>query len=354
MYHRPVGISSMPSNDLRSRSIGRTAIHDNENVFKNSSSKPLSSRSNITPSKFSATTPGKNGTLRTGPRQAFGDISNKKSAKIGGNGSKDASAALGKPILGAHRNTSRQSEVQKPLGKSGLQDRSSRTFQSKIPTLGGGISGRAHPWSSNLPSKGLQTRQMPKPSTSISKSSAPTPSRRVDFLVPTRSHKASPEFVPSRAGSSTRESMKSKTPSCLKALDPVDEVELPSGRLWQQQLKTDDPLGNDDVASTSSMDELLDDRTMWDDWRETMRTQWENEKKRQNIQDDKIIRQQIEAILEKDYQDTGLESLVDWVENWDVFAKGEQSRVEHSIEEDEWSDPASSLDGIMGIGLDDM
>lgn len=68
-------------------------------------------------------------------------------------------------------------------------------------------------------------------------------------------------------------------------------------------MKTDDPLGEDDL-STSSSGEILDRRTMWDAWKETMMQKWEQDRHDQRLNDEYELKIQIDRLcrmIEKVY-----------------------------------------------------
>lgn len=118
--------------------------------------------------------------------------------------------------------------------------------------------------------------------------------RQVDFILPTstRPVEKAPEVISIPA-----------TPAEWMPIEPVDDVELPAGRLWEEQLKTDDPLGEDDL-STSSSGEILDRRTMWDAWKETMMQKWEQDRHDQRLNDEYELKIQIDRLcrmIEKVY-----------------------------------------------------
>lgn len=79
----------------------------------------------------------------------------------------------------------------------------------------------------------------------------------------------------------------------------MEDVELPAGRLWEQQLKMDDPFGEDEL-STGSLGEALDPRTMWDDWKETMLRQWGEEREQQVLEDEREVRAHLDKFLQED------------------------------------------------------
>ncbi len=199
------------------------------------------------------------------PRRAFGDISNKKvhQSKNGKGQSNNNAAIVLKPQRSSAASTPHNSSAPK--------------FQSRIPkTAGSKLTKRIHPWSTQG-----------KPSSANPKSQVVS-SRQVEFILPV-------------AAGPTQEETDSISlvvyqPKHTTA-EPVDDVELPAGRSWEQQLKTDDPLGEDDL-STGSLGEVLDRRTMWDDWKETMLRQWEDERLQRQQDDEREVKAQLDRFLQ--------------------------------------------------------
>lgn len=209
--------------------------------------------------------------IATRPRRAFGDISNKKASAASSKNGKDASTVL-KPI---HNNQSKS--------ESGATK-----FQSRMPkSAGSKLTKRSHPWSTQLSVNPSATKPSPQVSSS----------RQVEFILPSSTRPASkePEAISISA-----------TPALWVPIEPVDDVELPAGRLWEEQLKTDDPLGEDDL-STSSLGEILDRRTMWDDWKETMMQKWEQDQQQQRLNDEYEFKSQIDRFLQDDRRGMSLE-----------------------------------------------
>lgn len=91
-----------------------------------------------------------------------------------------------------------------------------------------------------------------------------------------------------------------KAVSCIvTTTEFVDDVELQAGRLWVEQLRQQD-IDKDDEASTSSFTNLLDSRTMWDDYKETMKNEWEEERKKLTEEDDAIFQSRIHEMIQAD------------------------------------------------------
>lgn len=247
MYHRPSSVGGDAVNVARPRSL------QNEN-------------SHLSTNKASdTTTPAKS---LSRPRRAFGDISNKKAQDKGASASKQQLAL--KP---------RSSNAFTPSSNGG----NGQQFQSRIPKTAGGsskqtLNKRSHPWS-----KGGKGAALNVP-------------RQVDFILPISSARPVQDSQSKDPETTLVVGAKTATPQ-VKTLGPIDDVELPAGRLWVEQLQHDDPLGENDDLSTSSMGETLDRRTMWDDWRDTMIRQWEEERAEQDIADEREVQAQLEKIL---------------------------------------------------------
>jgi hypothetical protein len=121
----------------------------------------------------------------------------------------------------------------------------------------------------------------------------------------------------------------------LKVGEPIPDIERPAGRTWKEQLEYD-LKDEDDVASTSSLDDILldvlDSRTMWDDYKESLLKHQKEEDERC----ERFLQEKIDKLLEQDRQEEkGLECLLDVVAMF-----GEPSL---DVAEDDWSLPASSL-----------
>jgi hypothetical protein len=141
--------------------------------------------------------------------------------------------------------------------------------------------------------------------------------------------------------------------------EPIPDIELPAGRTWKQQLEYDLKEDDNDMASTSSIDDLLMEslgsRSMWDDWKESMRKHHREEGEKL----DRYTQKEIDAMLEKDQRDyeRGIESLCDIVDGFGVFGSDDEIDLllvkddsGDDDDDDEWSLPASSL---CGPGADD-
>jgi hypothetical protein len=148
--------------------------------------------------------------------------------------------------------------------------------------------------------------------------------------------------------------------------EPMPDIEYPAGRTWKQQLAFD-LKDDDDAASTSTLDHLLrdgsdddeeemeKDRTMWDDWSESLRQRRQNEQHDRFDHGEDEIQAQIEKLLEQDK--LGLESLYDSTEQFNttitlsdhnsigstdfIFKDGMKCHL-LELDDDDWSIPASS------------
>lgn len=199
------------------------------------------SSSKSTTSKTPATS-SKNSLL---PRRAFGDISNKKSNSNSNNAGKE-------------------NIVLKPRATT-FTPRSTNNNASLIPKL------TSHSSKTNIPSS--------------KKSSKSSNQRKVDFPVP-RTH------------------LKPSTTKIAVKAEPVDDVELPAGRLWVDQLENDD----DDDLSTSSLDQAFT-RTMWDDWRSSVHQKFIEQEEELARHEDREVQAHIEKVMKE--QDEGKWSLVE-------------------------------------------
>jgi hypothetical protein len=140
---------------------------------------------------------------------------------------------------------------------------------------------------------------IPKPTTShsktITKTSSKTTSsiqRKIDFPVPRTHVKPS-----STTTTTTATTIKAK----LVKAEPVDNVELPAGRLWVDQMEND----NDDELSTSSLDQEFT-RTMWDDWRSSLRQNYQEQEEELERQQDLEVQAHVERVIKEQDEGTSL------------------------------------------------
>ena len=288
MFHHPSSsIGGIGDSNVQSISRPRSILsHQNENAK--------------TPAKSSLG----RGTSSSSSRRAFGDISNNTTKTPSNNNN-----AHGKDHVNAV----------KPKSSNAFTPGSSKKpFQSRIPksttTVGSSnkqqplkqrsshnpLSKRTHPWSAHT----NKTKSITRPSSSSARSriASPAPStyRQVDFVLPASTRPVQ-QAEPDEPEVAAVVEAKPATPQ-TKKLEPVDDVELPAGRLWVEQLEHDDPLGENDDWSTSSMGETLDRRTMWDDWRDSMMRQWEQEKIQRELADEQEMQAQLDKVLRDEGQ----------------------------------------------------
>jgi len=263
MFQRPAAIGG----DTRLSSVPRSVYL------------PKGNNENSIPTSKVTTTP-TNSLQR--PRRAFGDISNrKKPTDVGG----DKGGNKGN----SHRNSNsivlkpRASAVNPPKNASVTPQNSTQQFPSRIPTIGGSktsqkqeLSKRVHPWST----------QVKRSSSSLPSPAIPTGSRQVEFIIPTSTTQ--------KGRNETQDAVQSNKAS--KVTEAVPDVELPAGRLWVEQ----EQHVFDDEASTSSLPDLLESRTMWDDYNETMKEQWDKERKELAEADEAFLQSRFDELLRED------------------------------------------------------
>ena len=275
MYHRP---ATVIGGDAR---LMMPTSHNNENQNNSFASKATNATTTTTPSHSYQR-----------PRRAFGDISNKKGAQSGGEKGGSSSLVL-KP---------RTSNIE-PSKASSATPRSTgiQQFPSRIPKLAesktsqkSDLPKRVHPWSTQA------KRSSPLLTSSTTTRSSvviPTSSRQVDFILPTSTRMKAPfeAHPPSAEFKSNFDANVKASSSIVATTELVEDVELPAGRLW-----VDQDIDKDDEASTSSLTDLLDSRTMWDDYKESMKNEWEEERKKLAKEDEAILQSRIHEILQAD------------------------------------------------------
>lgn len=155
-------------------------------------------------------------------------------------------------------------------------------------------------------------------------------------------------------------------PAKKVVFEAVDNVELPAGRLFSQQLELDD-----DSASEISEAEFIS--TMWDDWRSSVRQQYEEEGLKIDQQVELEVQERMKTVFQQEEGKTlstlithicigslthqsflhsfiyrvvedvnGIHSLLDWVDDLDL---DQEDIVAGDDDADEWSQPASSFLG---------
>lgn len=130
-------------------------------------------------------------------------------------------------------------------------------------------------------------------------SGIPKPTTLTQSLASTQNNK----FLPSRTNSTTsfkntidhevRISIEPKVKSAV-ALEPVEDVELPAGRLFSEQSND----GTDDWSDFSE-EEIISNKDMWDDWRESLRQKYEEERKMDSKLDFEM-KQKMESIIQQE------------------------------------------------------
>jgi hypothetical protein len=297
------------------------------------------------------------------PRRAFGDISNKKTTK--GAGEKGGSNNVTLKPLASRSQPSKKGSVT-PRG-------SIQQFPSRIPNIAGSktsqkpdLSKRAHPWSMQA---GASSNSLTSSSPVI------RASRQVEFILPTSTTRKADVHTKPTVDVKTTSKVQIKTITSIT--DKVEDVELPAGRLWVDQLRLD----VDDEASTSSLNEILESRTMWDDYKESMVNEWEEERKKLTTADEAIMQSRIDEMLRDDEKGmlfaalffvakwaclfhpllhpsphcalqpllpSGIDYLFDFSE---LSLKGGlgDPNLDSLLEDDEWSSPASSVVGALGF-----
>ncbi|KAG7356463.1 lipase class 3 [Nitzschia inconspicua] len=301
-------------------------------------------------------------------RRVLGDISNKKKTGLGGKGGVAPLSNRTQPLKPrssnivwqptANNNSSSDKSFPRKTGNEANQNIvggttmsvGTKTAGSKIPKLAphprgtGNNTSKIDPKAVTLMERpSQQTKQM---STGITRKTLVQSTRPV--LAPLSNKTNIPKS--SLSSVDVHKSIANTKKYNFRVEEPVPDIELPAGRTWKQQLEYDLKIDDDDVASTSSIDDVLleslDRRSMWDDWKETMRKSQKEEAEKL----DRIIQEGIEAVLEQDQRDyeLGIECLCDNVNSLDIF--GSTSDIDLGIKDDsddndEWSLPASSLCG---------
>ncbi|CAJ1934575.1 unnamed protein product [Cylindrotheca closterium] len=223
-------------------------------------------------------------------RRAFGDISNKKPLASGSksNGGNQNNVALKKAAF-----TPRSNLQQKPLLPKST---------SKQPT------------SSNIR----------KPLAASMSNLAPTSVTK----------KPSQNAVLPRATSTAVNSGKKKT----VVFETVDDVELPAGRLFSQQLENEE----DDITELSDQ-EFIDN--MWSDFGTSFRKQYKEDCLKEDQELDLQVQQHMDDFLRKEKEMKGIDSLLDLVDGIDLLEDQENLTALVEDDADTWSQPASSVFG---------
>lgn len=130
-------------------------------------------------------------------------------------------------------------------------------------------------------------------------SGIPKPTTLIQSLASTQNNK----LLPSRTNPITsfkntidhevRISIEPKVKSAVP-LEPVEDVELPAGRLFSEQSKDET-----DDWSDFSEEEIISNKGMWDDWRESVRQKYEEERKMDSKLDFEM-KQKMESIIQQE------------------------------------------------------
>ena len=222
--------------------------------YNSSTSNKTSSLNNGTASNVTKTP------AASGRRRALGDISNKK----GGLSSQNQNHHRNKNIP-TSVNNHKGSELKKP------------SFILQENTT--------------APRKGLSQKSTKKKGLSASK--IPAPSRTVDFQLPTKSSRAVSVLPP------TQSSVQVKEVLTEKKVEPVPDVEILAGRSYEQQVANGE--WDDDSPVDLSMEMPL---TMWDDWKESLQLQLEEQQKR-HAEEDAKFNKELEEKMAKIFEEDG-------------------------------------------------
>ena len=81
------------------------------------------------------------------------------------------------------------------------------------------------------------------------------------------------------------------------AAEPVEDVELPAGRLFSEQLQHD----ADDDWTDDDYDEIFSNKkNMWDDWRESVLQKYEEKERKIDHELDLEVKQRMENIFQQE------------------------------------------------------
>jgi hypothetical protein len=233
------------------------------------------------------------------PRRALGDISNKKKGL--GEAPRDAGvvsklpAGAPSPSNKATTTPGRVPLQHRPVGSANKQQQSTSSSSLLKPNRGG-LRDRSISVTTTTTSVG-------RPSTF---SALKPPNHLVlEFPVP---QQPSSSLLPIQLRPQSKDVTITTTKSndANLVLEPVDDVELPAGRLWSEQLKLLDD--EDDSSFQAAYQEGMEDlTTMWDDWRFVMADQLQerikNEEAKQAQADaafDERMFQNFKLVLDED------------------------------------------------------
>lgn len=302
MFHQSRSVSFNGDPSAQNMNVLKRGHHQNENIIhrgnqqlKSSAAKTNNSNYNSSdtlkkqPMKTLSKTPsGKNTSTR---RRAFGDISNKKASGGGG---------FGKESSLAKRNPQQNNDVLKPRSNNSLLPRGIRN----VPT----------PQTTSTRFAILPEQSKP----SLNQATNTGNTIRQQSLFSSRLQQPS--------AISTAQQVKRRPP--LKS-EPVPDIERTAGRTWKQQLEYD-LKGEDDIASISSMDSILNLESVFspeDRWRKERDLHWKYQKEKDD-EEDRQVQEQIQAIMDREQKeaDEGLDSLYGAIDNLEIF-----SNISHDI-----------------------
>jgi hypothetical protein len=297
MFHQSRSVSFNGDPTAQNMNVLKRGHHQNENMIhrgnqqlKSSAGKNISGNYSGSdtlkkqPMKTLSKTPsGKNTSTR---RRAFGDISNKKASGGGGFGKESSLAKL---------NLQQTNDVLKPRSNSSLLPRGIRN----VPT----------PQTSRTRFDILPEQSKPSLNPAINIGNA------IRQQSPFSSRLQQP------SSRSTAQQVKSRPP--LK-LESVPDIERTAGRTWKQQLEYD-LKGEDDMASISSMDSILNLESVFspeDGWRKERDLHWKQQKEKDD-EEDRQVKEQIQAIMDREQTeaDEELDSLYGAIDNLNIFSK---------------------------------
>ena len=299
-HHRSIGFPGRVGGNINTAQNVLSSQRQNENLIHrgNNQLKPSGTNNNMNGKNAmvntSKTPAGKKGPNR---RRALGDISNKKGSGFG-----QESSTKQKP-------QPQQNDVLKPRSTNLLPRAATRNVPSTQKT-----------------SFSLLSEQS-KPS---------QPQLVLKQPINNRSAIGQPSFSVTTSQVKTRP---------LKE-EPYPDIELPAGRTWKQQLEYD-LKDEDDIASTSSMDSILNlegclsPQARWENWRESHFKR----QKEEADKEDRQVQEQIQAMMDREQEeaDNGIDSLYEIIDNLDILSDDNlEIDKNNSLLEEEWSIPASS------------
>ena len=303
--------TSMGTMGARTHDRGVTFARNDENVVvsnaKNLAGTPQSTKS----SKHRSKIPQPSGQRR----RALGDISNKKKGLGGGGGGFGSASKKQGGAAGASPSTSKLriqtdglTPRRLPLQPRQQQGNNSNRKPSPTSSLVQPKKSISKSVARLPPRSGIASStisSIPRP-TSLSTARKPK-SRVVEFTLPQQASLSSSSVKASKLGSESVKSLKPKASSTYSSevqpnngdslLEPVDDIELPAGRLWSEQVALED---QDDSSFQEAYKEGMEEMTtMWDDWRYIMVDQLEEQRRKQEEADTKADAAYEEEMFEK-------------------------------------------------------